>query len=267
MAYDVNATGVFANRPNHDLWLYFRRDLTDAPNNRSSYAWSLYARRLSGAISWTGASSPWQVYIGGQPFSGSSALDFRSTDIIHLGTGGTGWFTHDANGYLNVWGEAHMQADLFGNADAGATLYSDQIAQVPAAPRVTGVDAGIDMIETTSARFRFWNNGDGGSPVTSWAIQYARSLDFSLDPVLIGSSGTSILSPLLPGGRYWARARGQNAVGVGPWSSAVEFVTKSGAFVGDAGGFPGAEVLVGVGGQFVVAETLVGKGGVFVAAG
>lgn len=256
MAYDVWAYGTFSSRTNHRLELYFRRDQTDAPNNRSSYAWSLQAVRTSGQRSWIYDAQPWGVGVAGQGWSGSAGLPFDSNLVI-IASGATGWCGHDGNGDLHVWGEAWMNASNFGNASCGNTLYSDRIARVPPAPTVQGY--GVDQIGTTSVRYRFSSTGDGGSPITSWAYQYAENAAFTVGVVSGSSSGTSTITGLQPGKTYWIRSRGANAVGAGAWSQVLSFTTLSGAFVGRGNDFVGVEVLVGKNNAFVVATTFVGK--------
>jgi hypothetical protein len=85
----------------------------------------------------------------------------------------------------------------------------------------------------TSVRYRFQDGSDGGSPITSRAIQFGNS-DFS-DSVLVGvdSSGTYTFTGLVPAHRYYARARVQNAVGVSPWSETTSVVTSGFVNVSD----------------------------------
>lgn len=264
MAGETSTSGTFSARPRFDLYLYFGRNLTDAANNRSNYYFSVWARKISGSAAWHLDASPWNVSIGGQGFSGSAALDFRSTSSIKMGEGITGWFTHTPDGYLNLWGDASMSDSEFGSAYCGVILYADRIPKPPTAPSIAGL--GVDQVGTTSMRYRFASMGDGGSPVTDWQVQYSTDPTFATGTI-VSSGGSSILSPLAPGRRYYVRSRGVNAYGTGQWSEITSGQTLSGMFVGFSGSFFGAEVLVGKAGAFVTAEVLVGKNDVFVTAG
>jgi hypothetical protein len=69
----------------------------------------------------------------------------------------------------------------------------------------------------TSITGRFSSNGDGGSAITRWELQYSKSSTFS-GATTVASSGTSVLAGLTPNTTYYARARGVNAIGTGAWS-------------------------------------------------
>jgi hypothetical protein len=83
-------------------------------------------------------------------------------------------------------------------------------------------------------RYRFQSNGDGGSPIQGWEFQYATNSSFS-GATLVGSSGTTTLSNLLPGVKYYFRARGWNALGDGAWSSTISADTLPPIWVKIAG--------------------------------
>ncbi|KDA05866.1 hypothetical protein DC31_13955 [Microbacterium sp. CH12i] len=193
--------------------------------------------------SWSGwfnvgypSGSPWvNVWAGGLYFSQSVAFRVGATGTWGFGNGGELW------------------------AAVGR-------ATVPDAPTMTGFGPNPDQITATSMRVRFNGHGDGGSPITSWALQRATDAAFTQNVVTIGSSGTSVVTGLAPGTQYWWRARGGNAVGVGAWSpDPVSARTLSAAYVGKGSTFPpAAAVNVGKGSTFPQAEIFVGKGGSFV---
>ena len=118
-----------------------------------------------------------------------------------------------AQGYANF--------DILGYTQTGATV-DGVSATVPPAP--TPFSPPLDQITTTSMRYRFNSAGDGGSPITSWAAQYDTYADFRYG-VIIASSGTSVVGGLNPGTTYYWRSRGQNAIGVGPWSAVSQATT------------------------------------------
>jgi hypothetical protein len=99
---------------------------------------------------------------------------------------------------------------------------------VPPAPVIRSTSP--DTITDDSMRVQFDSQGDGGSTVTKWELQYSKSSSFS-SPVTVASSGTSTVTGLTPKTTYYFRARGINAIGAGPWSTA-----KSGTTHGVPGG-------------------------------
>lgn len=266
MAYDISIAGAFSGRPAYQLRLYVRRDQTDIPNNRSSYAWQLLAEKVSSGTTFALNPQPWSVNVAGFVVNGSTPLDFRYTNSISMGASSTGWVAHDANGYLNIYVGASINAsgELFGVANAAATFVTDRIPKPPGPTNPVG----ISQIGPTSMVYAFNGGSDGGSAITSWQIQYATNAGFTTGVVTITSPGTSTLTPLTPGTQYWVRSRGNNAVGSGPWSGASTAQTLSGAFVGKLANatFAAAAVYVGKSGAYVVAEVRVGKDGNYVIA-
>ena len=108
----------------------------------------------------------------------------------------------------------------------GPTNLSASISRAGAPPAPTVNGYGFDMVTDTTARFRFSSTGDGGSPITSWAFELSTRSDFHpSQTALYSSSGTTMLSGLVPGTTYYARARGQNAYGISPWSETATTTT------------------------------------------
>jgi len=217
MSYDISIGGNYSGRSAYYAYLYVRRDQTDVANNRSSYAWALYAVNPNGSSQTYALDCfPWSVNVGGQIFNGCASLDFRGGQgQLLLGSGGTGWFGHDANGNLSLIVDAyHGPASIFGTADpAAAWFYTDRIAKVPGAP----FSLSVDQATTTSLRYMFSGTTDGGSPILEWQAQADDDPAFG-SPITMSSTGTSTFTGLVPGTEYTFRARGRNAVGWGPWS-------------------------------------------------
>lgn len=266
MSYDAGMQANFNGRTSYYLYMYVRRDQTDIANNRSSYAWAFYMRGPGG--SWVYNPQPWACQVGGVTVgSGSRALDMSNTSEIVLGSGTTGWFGHDGNGYLNLsfGGWLNNSADgPFGYAEGYNTLYTDRIPQNVAAPTANF----IDQIGTTSFRYSFSGNSDGGSPITGWQAQTAWDAGFTQNVETFSSPGTSTITGRIPGKRYYVRSRGANqARGWSPnWSNTLSAQMLSGGYVGKGSDFQGTEILVAKSGAFVTPDIMVGKGGAFVAA-
>lgn len=215
MANSGYAVDVYSGRPSNDLILEVSRH--SVSGNSTRWAWTLTARKF-GVTSYVLDSKPWSVNVEGDVWSGSSALDFRNTDRIVLGSGVTGWKAHDGAGRLTVnFSAGHTVGSIFGGAYPSSSFAADQLPTVPYAPKPLDITA----LSATSLRFRFQNTGGGAA--STWRHQIATAADFAAASIVqTGTSGgTADVTGLTAGGRYWARARGENAFGVGAWSSAL----------------------------------------------
>lgn len=233
--YDFNIYGGFSARPAYQIKLYVRRDITDVANNRSSYAWALYAEKISSGTTWTADQQPWYVQVGPDNFSGTHSLDFRSTNSILLASNTTNYFNHDGNGYLNIGLAASVVAagsSLFGNASASGTFPTDRIARPPAAPTAQGVES----ITTNSMVFRFYGNSDNGSAITGWRIERSLSPSFTSPHVTNNAPNNGVVGAtgLDDDTTYYFRVRGSNAVGDSGWSGTVSGKTLLADTVPDA---------------------------------
>lgn len=221
MAYDITLTDHFSARPAYRILLYVRRQ--DQGSNSSVYAWEVRAQKVASGTTWSSTARPWSVTIGGQVFTGATAPDFRYTNDILMGSGYTGWFGHDGNGYLDIQVGAYYDcsAELFGVADIPPTWFqTDRIAQVPDPT----TSLGVDQATATSLRYRFSAPADdGGAGIDGYQVQYSTASNFA-SATTINSGGTSTVTGLTPGTTYYFRSRAHNAVGWGGWSS-----TSSGA--------------------------------------
>lgn len=227
MTYDAGIAANYSGRSAFHLYLYVRRDQTDVANNRSSYAWALYARnpnysKQTYALDCWG----WGVNIGGQGFSGCHSLDFRGGQYeILLGSGTTGWFGHNSDGYLNLAIDAyHSTNSVFGTADpAAAWFYTDRIAQRPAAPPRPA----LIKADTTSIEYQFFNSSNnGGSAETTFHHQVSRNSGFSdIAAAFADPSSPALVTGLAPGSSYWIRYLSQNGVGQSGWSESLKVDT------------------------------------------
>lgn len=247
MAYDFAIAGQYSGRTTFDLYLYIRRDQTDAPNNRSSYAWELRARNNSGSSSSYALDQyNWAVNVGGQVVGGTHSLDFRGGQAyIVLASGTTGWYGHAADGTLNLLvGAQHGPAAIFGTAHPADQYFpTDRIPKVPSKPPTPTITA------KTSTGFT-WSfavpGDDGGSPLTTFNHQVATNSTFTA----IVSSFDDATSPasvtgMSLGTTYYIRYRAVNAIGGGAWSDTVSVTTYD---VPSAPGTPtlGTETTTGV---------------------
>lgn len=202
----TDVTGAYSGRPAYYLLL---RVTGDAPSG----SWALYAIGSGGSYALDCFS--WAVSISGNNWSGCHNLDFRSTNQILLASG-----TAPLAAGANPIAASHGPASIFGSASASGTHMAAAAGTVPPAPTMFNYNPNPDQITPTSQRIRFDSQGDGGSPITSWAVQCALSSDFTVSPsTIFASSGTSVFTGLPPDTDIWYRARGQNAIGAGPWST------------------------------------------------
>lgn len=127
---------------------------------------------------------------------------------------------------------------------------------VPGAP----VPIGLDEIGPTSIRYRFSGTTANGSGIDAWQAQVATDPGFTQNVQTLGSSGTTTFSDLTPATRYYFRSRGHNGVGWGPWSSAVNEMTASGAYVSLNGVWVPVPLYVSNGLTWVVPDLQVSNG-------
>ena len=211
------AVGVYSGRPSNDLILEVSRH--SVSGNSTRWAWTLTARKF-GVTSYLLDARRWDVLVEGDSWSGLAALDFRSTDRIVIASGVTGWKGHDSAGRLTVdFSASHSPGSIFGSASLGGSFAADQLPTLPAAPKPLP----LDQISATGFRFRFSANGGGTASV--WRHQISDRSDFGTTVVTGTSSGTALITGLTPGRDYWARARGENAFGLGAWSTPVKATT------------------------------------------
>lgn len=190
-----------------------------------------------------------RVYIRANNGPGGSTGSFYGGAGQHLGAidGVTGWFGRDVgsnflpSGYANGaqrWYHS-IDVNIGHGADGtrgGITLrmrihygnnqnqeYTAWFNDFPRIPKVPDAPTpiGIDEVTSDSFRYRFSGNGDGGSGILEWQAQAATNSAFSANVVTVSSGGTTTFTGLLPGNTYYARSRGRNAVGWGPWSSVL----------------------------------------------
>lgn len=102
-----------------------------------------------------------------------------------------------------------------GPTDFTVFLNRATIPQTPSAPTFSSITA-------TSARMAFGWFGDGGSPITTWRMDYGTDLVVGRQTVL---SFDAVVSGLTPGSTYYCDAIVLNGVGYSNWSAISTFTT------------------------------------------
>jgi hypothetical protein len=206
----TDVTAVYPGRPAFYLLL---RVTGNAP---TGYA-ELYAINPNGTSStFVLDCLNFSVGISGNTWSGCHNLDFRGGQTQILLWSGSVPLAGGNNPIA-----ANHGGSIFGTAFVSGTHVAGVPGTVPPPPTMYfDASQNPDQITPTSQRIRFSSTGDGGSPITSWGVQCALNEAFTLSPsAIFASSGTSTFVGLPPDTDIWYRARGQNAIGVGGWST------------------------------------------------
>lgn len=131
-----------------------------------------------------------------------------STAISGLSAGKTYYVkarTHNSKGY-SPW----------------SAVASFTTLNVPPAP------SQVKLSEVTQSTLKavFTSNGTGGTAVLEWQLAYGTN---PVTPsIFVKSTGTSMVTGLAPGERYYFWARGRNAIGWGPWSTTASVTMVAG---------------------------------------
>jgi hypothetical protein len=160
---------------------------------------------------------------GTYPASWSGNWGSGSNNVYrNIGPNGSSLVAGDANYYF-----ARADNDYLVSFQAQAQNYTGYPSHtisilVPAKPRTPPAPTfnSLDQITNSSIRATFSGNGDGGSPITRWELQYQHSSDIGSGPI-ITSGGQSTVYGLGSNTLYYFRARGVNAMGAGAWSSVM----------------------------------------------
>lgn len=190
---------------------YLRLSVTGQLGNMSWSLWAVNPNRLSSTFDLT--SRPWTVWIGPQNYQGSSALDFRGGQAeILLGSGPT-----SGSGQIGV--SAAHSGGIFGNPSLSGSYDAGQSIVPPNATQ-NGV---MTEVAQTTMNYRF---GYGGGRVLTYEAQFAPTPE-ALEGSWIYNAGDGLftLTGLTPGQTYYARSRGTNEAGAGPWGALASATT------------------------------------------
>lgn len=255
----------FPNRP------FQLRDNTyvvrqEVPNNRSLVGFEVWIDKLSYSPTYSNggvAYARWGYDGVVRADVNPGAYDFRGTGPWQW-LGGQVWVDHNPDGSRTI--QVNVGAEF---TTLGTTVYSYNLAlpfiarNPPPAP--TGLS--LDQITTSSMRYRFQGNGDGGSAIIRWEFQYSRYADFRDNPALVTSGGTSTVSGLAAGTEYFFRSRGVNTIGAGAWSNVLSATTLSSAFISSGTQWLDADVLISDGSQWLPTDILISNGSSWLPAG
>lgn len=247
--------GGFNGRPGYVLRLVVNLASQNQAANTSVVNWALYIVDTQSYGSYDFGSYGWSASIDGQGWNGATGYDFRGYNTLLLGSGSK-TVAHNADGYKDIANVASFNGgSTIGAASTSGWLSLPRIPKPPGAPLISGTvggtPLGVDQVTATSARVRFSGTTDGGSAITGWEIQYATDAAFTQNVKTWNSSGTSTITGLLPGTRYYFRARGFNGVGAGAYSATVSATTLTSLYVSDGTDWGTAQVLVSDGTSWV----------------
>lgn len=248
----------------------------DWASNYTNYLIGVGLQNPGNNPTWSGSAQYWSANIGGYTFGGSFIMDFRGgkTGIQLLSTYVS--IYHDANGYgTDPWySVASIDTNHASVGDGSVGVYFSGVPRIPKAPGAPtpypSAALALDQITPTSMRYRFQDGPNNGAGITSRAVQYSTSPDFSTGNspwIGVDTSGTLVATGLISGVDYYWRARIQNAVGVSPNSQVVSARTLSAVKRSIGGAYANCDVLISKGGLWVPAQTSISKSGAWVAAG
>lgn len=156
---------------------------------------------------------------------------------------------------------------LGGAADHGADIArgSEPVFSPPAQP----APVTLDQITPTSMRVVYLDGPDGGTPITSRALQVSQTPAFTgpVDTIGVDQSGIYVAANLLPAYPFYWRYRTQNIVGVSPWSYPVGATTQGFVWISDGTTYTRYAVDISDGVQWVRQIAAVSDGAAWLAGG
>lgn len=202
--------------------------LYTSQSGRNVSATLMWRRDAYGFSSNSGGAS-WSLNIAGVPFGGGYSFNAPAGGAI-------------GETYIGGASQYVSSGDLVGivgsfNSDVSpgsASIYGQENLTPPPPPATRPGKPSMlepDQVTQTSMRVRYLDGATGGAAITSRALQYSLTPDFSSQnsPLIgVGISGFYASSGHAIGTRYYWRYRTQNAVGVSDWSDIVSAMTLGG---------------------------------------
>jgi hypothetical protein len=187
--------------------------------NQSNYR-IIVTYEHNGWGSFSGATQFWSANGGPWNYSGNFTIP-AGVNIGLLNT--TYSIGHDANGNLGSFScSCWIDTNHASIGDGGGTVWEPappRIPKVPAAP----TPVGIDQVTSTTFRYRFTGNDDGGASIIQWNVEVSLTSDFAVADSVV-SNGTTVVENRTPGSTYYVRSIGLNSVGWGSYSSTLSVV-------------------------------------------
>lgn len=253
-------TSYFDGAGGYRLTVEARLESQDMARKTSTIYWEMVVDRSTDYWAWSTANMgntarTWEFDKGVTLFENKNmAFDFRQGNRWVISSGRrVVQHRADGTGEYNIHGQMKLYSIGWAGAGTGRRVLP-RLARVPDAP----TPLYIDWIETSSLRYRFSGNGDGGTPIREWQVYWQEA---NGPQIAVWSNGTTFLTGLKPATRYNFWARGRNDVGWGPWSGVMTARTDSGARVLYQGVWREAIPYVKHQGKWRLAESHIRQGG------
>lgn len=246
-------TSNFSANSAFQLTVDARLESQNAGNKTSYIYWEMVVTKPGNGWAWasTNMGNRGRVWDGNGSTlwdNGNLAFDFRNGNRWVMASGyRTIQHRSDGTGEYNIAGDMNLYSLGGAYAETGWRGLP-RLAQVPAAP----TPLWIDWITSSSMRFVFSGNWDGGATIREWQVLWQES---NGPQIGMWSNGQAFLTGLKPATWYNFWARGRNDVGWGPWSQPMSARTYSGARVKHEGVWREAVPYVKHQGLWKLAET------------
>lgn len=247
-------TSHFDRNSQYQLTVEGRLESQNAGNKTSVIYWEMVVTKTGNGWAWASAnmgnSGRVWAYDNGVTLwdNPNLAYDFRNGNRWVFASGyQTIQHRSDGTGEYNVHGE--MRLANIGWAGAGTGRRSlPRLAQTPA----TTTPLYIDWITSSSLRYVFAGNWDGGAPIREWQVLWQEGNGSQNG---IWSNGAAFLTGLKPATWYHFWSRGRNDVGWSPLSHMMSARTQAGALVKHQGVWREAVPYVKHQGEWRLAES------------